>query len=146
MKRGQRGVTLIELMVVVAIVGLLAAIAIPTYRRYVVRANRTDAKTALLQTAQALERCYTNSSPYAYNSTQCTTAGTGVVLPFTVPSGTYVISHFGARAAQTFTIRATPQALQSTSDTECAIFQLTQTGAQSVTGTLSATPERCWRR
>jgi type IV pilus assembly protein PilE len=146
MKRGQRGVTLIELMMVVAIVGVLAAIAIPTYRRYVMRANRTDAKTALLQTAQALERCYTNSTPYAYDSTQCTTAGTGVTFPFTVASGTYVISHFGARQPQAFTIRATPQNLQATNDTECAIFQLTQTGAQTVTGTLSATPERCWRR
>jgi len=146
MKRGQRGVTLIELMIVVAIVGLLAAIAIPSYRRYVVRANRTDAKTALLQTAQALERCYTNSTPYAYDSVQCTTAGTGVVFPVTVGSGTYVITHSGGRAAQTFTIIATPQGAQSTNDTECAIFQLTQTGAQTVTGTLNATPQRCWRR
>ena len=146
MKRGQRGVTLIELLIVVAIVGLLAAIAIPAYRRYVMRANRTDAKTALLATAQALERCYTNSTPYAYDSTQCTTAGSGVVFPVTVASGTYVISHSGARAAQTFTIIATPQGTQATIDTECAIFQVTQTGAQTVTGTLTATPDRCWRR
>jgi type IV pilus assembly protein PilE len=146
MKRGQLGVTLIELMIVVAIVGLLLAIAIPSYRRYVVRANRTDAKVALTQTAALLERCYTNSTPYAYDSAICTTAGTGVVFPFTVQSGTYTISHVNARAAQTYTLRATPVGAQATYDTECGYFQLTQTGAQTVGGSLSATPSRCWRR
>jgi type IV pilus assembly protein PilE len=144
MKRGQRGVTLIELMVVVAIVGLLTAIAIPSYRRYVVRANRTDAKTALLNTAQMLERCYTNSAPYAYDSTLCSTLGTGVTFPFTVASGTYVISHVGTRSPQAYLIRATPQGAQATADTECGAFNLNQLGAQTITGTgLAAT---CWRR
>ena len=96
MKRRQRGVTLIELMTVVAVLGIIAAIAIPSYRRYMVRANRTDAKTALLQTAQALERCYTNSTPYAYNGAVCTAA---VTLPFTVASGNYVITAPRSRAA-----------------------------------------------
>ena len=84
MKRKQHGVTLIELMIVIAIVGLLASIAIPAYRRYVVRANRTDAKTALQQTAQQLERCYTNSTPYAYDGTVCAaavTAGNAGISP-----------------------------------------------------------------
>ena len=142
MKRRQRGVTLIELMTVVAIVGLLAAIAIPSYRRYVVRANRTDAKTALQQTAQQLERCYTNSTPYAYDGAVCMAA---VTLPFTVTSGTYVISA-SVRNPQAYTLLATPQGAQSSGDAECAIFSLTETGAQTVSGSLTATPERCWRR
>jgi type IV pilus assembly protein PilE len=142
MKRGQRGVTLIELLIVVAIVGLLAAIAIPSYRRYVVRSNRTDAKTALLATAQALERCYTNSTPYTYNGAVCTAA---VTIPFTVPSGTYVVS-VNFPDAQSYALTATPQGTQATQDAECANFTLTQTGAQNVTGTLNATPQRCWRR
>jgi len=146
MKRGQRGITLIELMIVVAVIGILTAIAVPTYRQYVVRSNRADAKTALLQTAAALERCYTNSTPYTYNGTTCTTAGTGVVFPITTEAGTYVITHSGARAAQTYTLIATPQGGQATGDGECAVFQLTNTGAQTVTGTASATPQRCWRR
>ena len=139
MKRRQRGITLIELMVVMAVIGLLAAIAIPSYRRYVVRANRTDAKTALLQTAQALERCYTNSSPYAYNGTTCTTA---VALPFLVQSGTYNVS--GVRTANAYVLTATPQGPQATSDTECAAFRLNSTGAQTVTGTAAASV--CWRK
>lgn len=142
MKRNQRGVTLIELMIVMVVIGILAAIAIPSYRRYMVRANRTDAKTALMQTAQALERCYTNSVPYAYNSATCAAA---VVLPFAVPSGFYVIAAGGGGiAAQTYTLTATPQGTQAAEDPQCAVFTLTQTGAQTVSGTLPA--QDCWRR
>ena len=141
MKRRQRGITLLELMMVVAIVGILSAIAIPTYRQYVVRASRADAKTALLQTAQRLERCYTNSTPYAYNSATCTAT---VTLPFTVSGGKYIVSQT-ALNPQDYTIIATPQGGQA-ADAQCNVFQLTETGAQSVTGSYSATPEMCWRR
>jgi type IV pilus assembly protein PilE len=144
MKRNQRGVTLMELLVVMAIIGIIAAIAIPSYRRYIVRANRADAKTALLQTAQALERCYTNSVPYAYNSATCVAA---VTLPIPVASGLYVIdAGVGGVNAQTYTLTATPQGTQAAQDPECGAFTLTQTGAQSVGGTFAATPDMCWRR
>lgn len=141
MKRKQRGITLLELLTVVAIIGLLMSIAIPNYRQYVIRASRADAKTALQQTAQRLERCYTNSTPYAYDSATCTAT---VTLPFTVDGGKYIVSAT-ARNAQDYTIIATPQGGQA-DDAQCNVFQLTQTGAQTVTGSYSATPEVCWRR
>jgi type IV pilus assembly protein PilE len=140
MKRRQGGVSLIELMIVVVIVAILMAIAIPGYRRYVIRANRTSAKTLLLQTAQAMERCYTNSTPYAYNGATCTAS---VVRPITSPDGNYVVSDAVAATATTYSLRAVPQAGQA-QDTDCGTFGLDQTGLQTITGT--STVALCWRK
>jgi type IV pilus assembly protein PilE len=60
-----RGFTLIEVMIVVAIIGVLASIAIPSYQQYVMRGNRAEAKNALLALAQRLEQNYTLSGSYA---------------------------------------------------------------------------------
>src|SRR5262249_29419776 len=65
MRKANAGVTLMELLTVVVIVGILSAIAIPSYRGYVIRANRADAKTGLLATAGSLERCFTRDNTYA---------------------------------------------------------------------------------
>jgi type IV pilus assembly protein PilE len=140
MKRRQRGITLIELMVVMAIVGILAAIAIPTYRRYVIRANRADAKVALLQTAQALERCYTNSAPYAYNSAVCTAAVPATSL---VESGTYQITFLPVGSGAGYVLTAAPQGPQ-VADTQCANFRLNHLGVKTVSGT--STAAECWRK
>lgn len=64
-KNGQRGVTLIEMLVVVAIIGLIAGIAYPRYARYLERSLRTDAHAGLLQAAAELERCYAHRYSYA---------------------------------------------------------------------------------
>ena len=137
MKRRQRGVTLMELMIVMVIVGILASIAIPAYRSYVIRANRADAKVAVMQTAQALERCYSNATPYAYNAASCTVPASTLVA-----SGTYRINV--APTAAAYVITAVPQGPQATGDPLCATFRLSSAGAQTVTGTLPAA--ECWRR
>jgi type IV pilus assembly protein PilE len=63
----QSGVTLIELMTVVVVIAILGMIAIPSYRQYSMRAQRTEAKTALLMLATAQERFYLQNNTYSNN-------------------------------------------------------------------------------
>jgi type IV pilus assembly protein PilE len=75
--RKQRGVTLVELMIVVAIIGILASVAMPSYNRYVVRAARIQAQTELLGLAALQEKIFLNSNSYAFGSAGVTTAYNG---------------------------------------------------------------------
>lgn len=100
-----KGFTLIELMIVVAVVAILAAIAMPSYQRYVIRTNRADAMSVMQGFAQAMERHYAQNNTYA-------TAVAGTVFPSQSPlDGTarYALS-IQAATATTFTLRATPVA------------------------------------
>ena len=139
MRNTQRGFTLIELMIVVAIIGILAAIAVPQYSDYVTRSRRADGQSTLLQVAQALERCFTQFS--AYNNTSCTVVGTGGVSQAS-PEGYYVIAAAGsALAASAFTLTATPQGAQASNDSDCTTLTLTHLGVQGATG---ADTDSCW--
>lgn len=133
------GITLIELLVVVTIVSILAAIAYPSYQQQVRRSNRAEAKIALEQTAQALEKCFTRYT--SYDSDDCAAAvqfagGGG----FNTPSNRYRVT--AALADTTFTLQATPLAAQQ-SDAQCMNFILTETGQRSISGG-SGTAADCW--
>jgi type IV pilus assembly protein PilE len=130
-----RGVTLLELMIVVAIVGILAALAYPSYREQSRRTHRADGKGALLQTAQQLERCYTRFS--SYNNVNC-----AVALPFNSPENHYVIASVGAIGASAFTLSATPQGGQA-DDAKCGVLRLTSAGVQGSLG-VDADANNCW--
>jgi len=138
MRKTERGFTLIELMIVIAIIGILAAIAVPQYTDYVTRSRRADGQSTLLQVAQELERCYTQFS--AYNDTNCAVVTSGAVSQ-TSPEGYYVIAASGtALSASTFTLTATPQGAQATHDTDCTTLTVNQLGER----TPDPDPNNCW--
>ena len=128
MRRRNSGFTLIELMIVVAIVAILAAIAYPSYTRYVEQARRADGKSALLDAAQRLERCHTQTNTYV----DCAFAAVS-------PDGFYAIAAT-VQQPMTFTLTATPQGVQVNSP--CGTYSLTSNGTRAVTGSLGA--DRCW--
>jgi type IV pilus assembly protein PilE len=137
MRKTNAGVTLMELMMVIAVIGILASIAVPSYREYVVRANRSDAKVSLLSAAGALERCYTRFNTYAFSATGCTAAfGTNS------PNNHYTITA-PTRTDTEFTVLATAVGAQA-KDTACGNFTLTNTNTRGVSG--SKTVQECWGR
>lgn len=107
----QSGFTLVELMIVVVIVGILSAIAIPSYNSHVVKASRAAAQTELLQLAAVQEKIYLNSNSYASSATAAYSGQSAGGLGSTGSSkdGKYSFS-CDACAANSFTLSATPVA------------------------------------
>jgi type IV pilus assembly protein PilE len=140
-----RGFTLVELMVVVAIVAILAAIAYPAYTSQTERSRRADAKIALGNVAQKLERC--RSVYGSFNSGDCATygsisGGNSLSSDQVGGEGYYVIT--GAATASTFTVTAAATAQQANDD-ECASFSLSHLGVESSLDDSDAdSTSTCW--
>jgi len=136
------GFTLMELLIVMVIIGILTAIAMPNYSEYIARGNRSDAKGQLLQVAQWLERVRTEGNSYI-------PAG-GAVLPqgfATSPAGaTAAAKKYDITApvwtATTYTLTAAPANSMATD--RCGTFQLDQTGLRSLPN--GANMADCWGR
>lgn len=125
--RQSNGFTLIELMIAVAIIGILAAIALPAYQNYVREARRSDAMAGLLDLQRQQERWRVNNSSY--------TSGTGLTFP---TSDHYIFSVPAANSTgYTLTASATTTSTQA-SDTGCTVLSLNQANTQ--------TPPSCWKK
>lgn len=125
--QAQRGFTLIELMIVVVIAGILAAIGIPSYRSYVVKSNRAAAESFMLSIANKQEQYMLDARSY---SQTLGTGGLGLTTPTDVARN-YSISIAAtnpAGAPATYSITATPKAVQN--DTQCGVVALDQTAAK----------------
>lgn len=136
-RQNVRGFTLIELIVVVAIIAILAAIAVPGYRNYTLRANRTDATTALLKIQAAQEKHYLNKNKYTV-----TLADLGITA---TEHDFYTLSLASTDVTKGYTATATAKGPQ-TEDTDCAKLSVTAAGAKtSVDSGGTNTSAICWR-
>jgi len=130
-----KGFSLIELMIVVAIIGILSTLAMGFYGDNVIASNRSEGKAALSATAGSLEKC--KSLYGAYNSANC-----NVAAAIVTESNFYTIDTATTRTATTFTLTATPVVGNTqANDTDCTSLTLTNTGVKGGTG---ADPTVCW--
>lgn len=138
--RSTAGFTLVELMIVVFIITLLAAIAYPTYMDQVVRVRRDAAKTCLSESAQFMERFYTTNLRFDQ-----TLAGVPVALP-PCNSGTDVTNFYtitlSAVGQRNYTLTAAPKPAQASRDGACGTLGIDNTGTKTKTGT--DTVDYCW--
>ena len=132
LKQSSTGFTLIELMIVIAIIAILTSIAYPSYQDSVRKSRRAAAQADLIELSSFMERFFTENNKYHQNNAATPVA----VSPPFVNTAFYTYS-LPAKTATSFTLRATPTGAQTSDD--CGTMSLSQTGQRITTGTAG-----CW--
>lgn len=135
--------TLIELMIVVAVVAILASIAVPGYRNHILRTHRVEARAALLGLAAAQEKFYLVNHTYATSLQLSVAPPGGLGLPVTSEGGRYTITIAGGANATGFSATATAVGAQA-ADGDCSTFTINHLGVKSATRSDGSPSPRCW--
>jgi type IV pilus assembly protein PilE len=139
-RRSNAGFTLVEVIIVVLIISVLAAIAYPAYQNSVVQTRRNAVKACLSEASSFMERFYTTNLRYDQ-----TIAGAAVALP-PCAAGTDITNHYTvaltAVGRNNYTLTATPINLQAARDTKCGTLSINNIGTKTKTGT--DTVDFCW--
>jgi type IV pilus assembly protein PilE len=147
MRNRQRGVTLIELMTVVVVIAILASVAIPSYRRHLLRAQRSDAMTAVLKVQSALEKRYLQQGSFTNNLTAAPPTGLGTGNRSEQGYYDLAVDLANPNTTGGYLITATPRTGGGqTSDTTCASFTINANSTKKAynSGSTDKTSE-CWR-
>ncbi|EGM69149.1 type IV pilus biogenesis protein PilE [Shewanella sp. HN-41] len=125
-----QGFTLIEVMIAVVIVGILAAIAYPSYIDYVIKSGRSEGVAAVMNVANLQEQYYLDNRAYATDMTKL-----GLANPFVTEHGYYSVASAGTSS---FTITATAKGNQASRDSTCATITMTSAGVKGPSA-------ECWK-
>jgi type IV pilus assembly protein PilE len=139
------GFTLVELMIAIVIVAILSAIAIPGYRSYVQRAQRAEAKTALLRVQGAQEKFFVQYNRYAAALAPAVPDGLGT--PSTTETGLYTLALVLTDGGAGFRVTATARAGGAQDDdARCATLSIDNNGLKGARNSAGAdTTQECWR-
>ena len=140
MSRMNRGFTLIEVMIVVAILAIIVAFGYPAYRDQIIKSRRAEGLGALLELADHMERHYSDTGTYKQSDDSDTTV-TDVFPSF---SSDYYTLTIDDQDNISFTVSAAPKAGSSQLKDKCGTFTLTSQGVKSVSGG-SLSKDDCWK-
>lgn len=136
------GFTLLELLMVVTIMGILAAIAYPGYQQYITRSKRGLGKSTLVQVLDRQAQFFVDNKAFATDLTALGFGANGFAIDkagreVSTSSGerVYIVQLAAGASATAFTLEAVPQLSQATKDSACGTLRVTSTGVKSVSGT-----------